>query len=227
LAGRGRLFVAWRHVLARIPALFQPAAFRSVTARNRVVVSPMCQYSAVDGLGWDWHIQNVGAKAAGGAGIVFTEATHVSDVGRITHGCLGLWNDAQQALVARLAALIAYCGAVPGIQLAHAGRKGSCELPWKGGGPISVENGGWVPVAPSAVPFSEAHTVPWELGAADIHEVVGQFQAAARRAHQAGFRILELHGAHGYLAHEFLSPVSNRRTDRYGGDLNGRARFLM
>jgi len=213
--------------LAHIPALFQPATFRSVTARNRIVVSPMCQYSAVDGLGWDWHIQNLGAKAAGGAGIVFVEATHVSDIGRITHGCLGLWNDEQQALVARLAALIAYCGAVPGIQLAHAGRKGSCEVPWKGGGPISVEAGGWVPVAPSAVPFSEAHTVPRALEVDDIHEVVGQFQASARRALQAGFRILELHGAHGYLAHEFLSPVSNRRTDRYGGDLNGRARFLM
>jgi 2,4-dienoyl-CoA reductase-like NADH-dependent reductase (Old Yellow Enzyme family) len=213
--------------LAHIPALFQPATFRSVTARNRIVVSPMCQYSAVDGVGHDWHIQNVGSKAAGGAGIVFVEATHVSSIGRITHGCLGLWNDEQQALVARLAALIASCGAVPGIQLAHAGRKASCELPWKGGGPISVAAGGWVPVAPSPLPFSDAHTVPRPLTIENIQTIVAQFRESARRALQAGFRVLELHGAHGYLLHEFLSPVSNQRNDQYGGDLHGRSRFLM
>jgi 2,4-dienoyl-CoA reductase-like NADH-dependent reductase (Old Yellow Enzyme family) len=213
--------------MARNPALFQPITFRSVTARNRIVVSPMCQYSATDGLGGDWQIQNLGAKAAGGAGIVFTEATHVSAIGRITPGCLGLWNDAQQALAARLAALITACGAVPGMQIAHAGRKASCARPWDGGAPIPVDQGGWVPVAPSAVPFSDAATTPHALSVGEIREIISQFAATARRAREAGFRIVELHGAHGYLLHAFLSPLSNQREDQYGGDLTGRARLLM
>jgi 2,4-dienoyl-CoA reductase-like NADH-dependent reductase (Old Yellow Enzyme family) len=213
--------------LARTPALFQPASFRSVTARNRIVVSPMCQYSATDGLGHDWHVQNLGAKAAGGAGIVFTEATHVSAIGRITPGCLGLWNADQQALVARLAALITACGAVPAMQIAHAGRKASCDVPWQGGKPIPVAAGGWVPLAPSAIQFNEASTVPAELSPSEIQDIVAQFAETARMAREAGFRILEMHGAHGYLLHEFLSPLSNHRTDRYGGDLLGRTRALM
>jgi 2,4-dienoyl-CoA reductase-like NADH-dependent reductase (Old Yellow Enzyme family) len=209
------------------PALFQSVTFRSVTARNRIAVSPMCQYSARDGLGDDWHIQNLGAKAAGGAGIVFTEATHVSDIGRITRGCLGLWTDAHQAFLTRLAGLIAACGAVPGIQLAHAGRKASCEVPWKGGAPIAIDAGGWQPLGPSALPFSDASTVPVELSPAEITGIVAQFAASASRALEAGFKILELHAAHGYLIHSFLSPVSNRRGDRYGGDIAGRMRVLM
>ena len=213
--------------MAHIPALFQPMSFRAVTTRNRIVVSPMCQYSATDGLGDDWHVQNLGAKAAGGAGIVFTEATHVSAIARITPGCLGLWTDAQQALATRLASLITRQGAVPGMQIAHAGRKASCTVPWQGGAPIPVDQGGWVPLAPSALPFSEASTVPHALSLGDIGEAVAQFAAVARRSLAAGFRILELHGAYGYLAHEFLSPVSNQRTDAYGGDLTRRARFLM
>lgn len=213
--------------MAHIPALFQPAIFRSVTARNRIVVSPMCQYSAVEGLGGDWHIQNLGAKAAGGAGIVFTEATHVSAIGRITPGCLGLWDAAQQALAARLAALIASLGAVPAMQIAHAGRKASCDVPWRGGGPIAPGAGGWTPVAPSALAFSPAHTVPAPLSADEVRVIVGEFARTARLAREAGFKILELHAAHGYLLNAFLSPLSNQRNDGYGGDLHGRARALM
>ncbi|HET6184770.1 MAG TPA: NADH:flavin oxidoreductase/NADH oxidase [Acetobacteraceae bacterium] len=213
--------------MTHIPLLFQPVSFRSVTARNRIVVSPMCQYSAEDGLGNDWHIQNLGAKAAGGAGIVFVEATHVSAPGRITHHCLGLWNEAHQAFLARIAALIGGLGAVPAIQLAHAGRKGSSKRPWEGGGVILPDQGGWVPLAPSPIPFHDEGVAPHELSKAEIAEVVAQFARAARRAREAGFRIIELHAAHGYLIHEFLSPIANRRTDAYGGDLARRARFLM
>jgi 2,4-dienoyl-CoA reductase-like NADH-dependent reductase (Old Yellow Enzyme family) len=210
-----------------VPTLFEPVTFRSVTARNRIAVSPMCQYSAHDGLGDDWHIQNLGAKAAGGAGIVFTEATHVSAVGRITAGCLGLWNPQHQALVARLAAIIARCGAVPGLQIAHAGRKASSDLPWKGGKPVPPSDGGWVPLAPSPIPFVAGATDPTMLTPGSIAEIIGQFATTARMAREAGFKIIEVHGAHGYLGHSFLSPISNHRNDGYGGDLNGRARFLM
>lgn len=209
------------------PLLFQPIAFRSVTARNRVAVAPMCQYSATDGLGWDWHVQNLGAKAAGGAGIVFTEATHVSAEGRITHGCLGLWNDEQQAFAARLAAIIAHCGAVPAMQIAHAGRKASSQRPWEGGRPIRPEDGGWLPSAPSALAITDDTVAPHVLTEGEIAAIVAQFAATARRAREAGFRIVELHAAHSYLLHSFLSPASNTRNDRYGGDLEGRARMLM
>jgi 2,4-dienoyl-CoA reductase-like NADH-dependent reductase (Old Yellow Enzyme family) len=209
------------------PLLFQPISFRSVTARNRIVVSPMCQYSARDGLGSDWHVQHLGARSAGGAGIVFTEATHVSAVGRITHGCLGLYNAEHQALLTRLAAVISLCGSVPGIQIAHAGRKASSLVPWEGGKPIPVDQGGWVPLAPSAEAAVPGATVPHALSTSEIGDIIGQFAASARMARQAGFKIVEIHGAHGYLAHSFLSPVSNQRNDSYGGELNGRARFLM
>jgi 2,4-dienoyl-CoA reductase-like NADH-dependent reductase (Old Yellow Enzyme family) len=207
--------------------LFTPVTFRSVTARNRVVVSPMCQYSAVEGLGDDWHVQHLGARAMGGAGIVFTEATHVSPVARITPGCLGLWNPAHQHLLTRLAQLIARGGAVPGVQMAHAGRKASSQRPWEGGKGLPVGQGGWVPLGPSPIAFGESHTVPEELTPAGIAEIVGQFAATTRRTREAGFKVIELHGAHGYLIHSFLSPVSNRRTDTYGGDLAGRSRLLF
>jgi 2,4-dienoyl-CoA reductase-like NADH-dependent reductase (Old Yellow Enzyme family) len=207
--------------------LFEPVTFRSVTARNRITVSPMCQYSATDGLGDDWHVQHLGARAVGGAGIVFTEATHVSAPGRITHGCLGLWEPRHQALLARLAGVIAKGGAVPGIQLAHAGRKASSQRPWEGGKPIAPEDGGWVPLAPSAIPFVAGATDPHPLSSGEIAAISADFAASARMARDAGFRILELHGAHGYLGHSFLSPLSNRRNDSYGGELAGRARFLM
>jgi 2,4-dienoyl-CoA reductase-like NADH-dependent reductase (Old Yellow Enzyme family) len=209
------------------PLLFQPISLRSVTARNRIVLSPMCQYSATDGLGDDWHVQHLGARANGGVGIVFTEATHVSAPGRITYGCLGLWNDAQLALAKRLAALIARCGAVPGMQIAHAGRKASSQVPWEGGKPIAPEDGGWLPMAPSPLPFVEGATVPHTLSIPEINEITRQFAATARMALEAGFKVIELHSAHGYLGHSFLSPLSNQRNDAYGGDLPGRARFLM
>jgi 2,4-dienoyl-CoA reductase-like NADH-dependent reductase (Old Yellow Enzyme family) len=209
------------------PLLFQPISFRSVTARNRIVVAPMCQYSADDGLGNDWHVQNLGSKAAGGAGIVMTEATHVSALGRITPGCLGLYNDEHQALLTRLASVITQCGSVPAIQIAHAGRKASSNVPWDGGKPISLADGGWTPVGPSAVAAVPGATIPHPLSYSEIAEVIGQFAATARMARDAGFKIAEVHAAHGYLGHSFLSPVSNQRNDGYGGDLEGRSRFLM
>ncbi|HUN40651.1 MAG TPA: NADH:flavin oxidoreductase/NADH oxidase [Acetobacteraceae bacterium] len=209
------------------PLLFQPITFRSVTARNRIVVSPMCQYSATDGLGGDWHIQHLGARAMGGAGIVFTEAAHVSAVGRITHHCLGVWNEAHQALLRRVVGIIERGGAVPGIQLAHAGRKASVQRPWDGGAPIPPDKGGWVPLAPSPIPMVAGATDPHMLSATEIVEIIGQFAISTRLAREAGFRIIELHGAHGYLGHSFLSPISNRRNDAYGGDAVGRSRFLM
>jgi 2,4-dienoyl-CoA reductase-like NADH-dependent reductase (Old Yellow Enzyme family) len=207
--------------------LFTPARFRSVEVRNRIVISPMCQYSAEGGLGDDWHVQHLGARAVGGAGLVFTEATHVSAVGRITPFCLGLWNPAHQHLAARLASLIARCGATPGVQLAHAGRKASSQRPWEGGKGLPPEKGGWIPLGPSPIAYGESHTVPQELTPEGIAEIVGQFAASARMAREAGFRVIELHAAHGYLLHSFLSPVSNRRADAYGGDRIGRARMLF
>ncbi len=207
--------------------LFEPATFRSVTARNRITVSPMCQYVAADGLGDDWHVQHLGAHAFGGAGIVFTEATHVSAIARITPGCLGLWTDEQQAFAARLAALITRAGAVPGMQIAHAGRKASSARPWEGGKPIPPEAGGWIPRGPTETPFYPGAPAPRALSAAELRDIAGQFAATARRARQAGFRILEIHGAHGYLISSFLSPISNTRNDEYGGDLAGRARLLL
>ena len=209
------------------PLLFQPISFRSVTAANRIVVAPMCQYSAVDGLGDDWHIQHLGARAAGGAGVVMVEATHVSAIGRITPGCLGAYNDEHQRLLTRIASIITKCGSVPAIQIAHAGRKASCQRPWEGGKPIMPQDGGWVPVAPSAIPMIAGSVDPHPLSAGEVADISAQFAATARMAREAGFKIVELHAAHGYLAHSFLSPISNHRNDQYGGDLNGRSRFLL
>lgn len=209
------------------PALFTPLTLRDVTLPNRIVVSPMCQYSADDGLGWDWHVQALGAKAMGGAGLVFTEATHVSAAARITPGCLGLWDDAQEAFLKRLVALIEFGGAVPGIQVAHAGRKASSKRPWEGGTALRPEDGGWVPDAVSAIPFHADAVTPHAMTADELHGVAAAFGDTARRAHSAGFKVLEVHAAHGYLLHSALSPVSNTRNDAFGGDLAGRARLLM
>ena len=211
----------------RIPLLFQPLALRGVTAKNRIAISPMCQYTAEDGLGTDWHIQNLGAKAMGGPGIVFTEAAHVSALGRITPGCLGLWTEAQRDFAKRLVSLIEYGGGVPGIQVAHAGRKASSQRPWEGGKALRPEDGGWVPWAPSPLPFHDNAVEPHAMSEAEIHEVIDQFAETARLSLEAGFKIIELHGAHGYLLHSMLSPLSNRRNDGYGGDLKGRSRMLM
>ena len=209
------------------PLLFQPITFRSVTARNRIAVSPMCQYSAEDGLGDDWHIQNLGAKAMAGPGFVFTEATHTSAIGRITPGCLGLWDAVQMAFLRRVTTLIEYGGAVPGIQISHAGRKASSQRPWEGGQALLPEDGGWVPLAASALPFHANAITPNAMDPEEIRGVVAEFARTARLAREAGFRVVELHAAHGYLLHSMLSPISNQRNDRYGGDLAGRATMLM
>jgi 2,4-dienoyl-CoA reductase-like NADH-dependent reductase (Old Yellow Enzyme family) len=206
--------------------LFQPLTLGNVTLRNRIAVSPMCEYSAVDGLPNDWHLVHLGSRAVGGAGLVFSEATAVSPEGRISSGDTGLWNDLQQAAWARIAAFVAAQGAVPGIQLAHAGRKGSTQVPWAGGKALPVGQGDWIPVAPSAIAFSDDYPLPAALDIAGIAKVVDDFAASAVRAHGAGFRVVEIHAAHGYLLHEFLSPLSNRRDDAYGGTLENRARLL-
>ena len=206
--------------------LFDPYTLGDVVLRNRIAVSPMCEYSAIDGMPNDWHLVHLGSRAVGGAGLVFTEATAVSPEGRISLGDTGLWNDAQQAEWSRIAAFITGQGAVPGIQLAHAGRKGSTEVPWRGGKALPAGQGDWTPVAPSALAFSEHYPMPSALDAAGIAKVVADFAAASERARAAGFRIIEVHAAHGYLLHEFLSPLSNRREDAYGGSLENRARLL-
>ena len=212
---------------ASVPQLFRPIALRSVTARNRIMVSPMCQYSATDGVANDWHFQNLASRAVGGAGIVFVEMTNVEARGRITAGCMGLWNDTQRDALARIARFVKTQGAVAGIQLAHAGRKASVTRPWEGGKGLTPAQGGWPIIAPSAVPFGVGHPVPQEMDAATIADIVSKFAASTRRAREAGFEAIELHGAHGYLISSFLSPIANRRTDRYGGSFENRIRFLL
>jgi 2,4-dienoyl-CoA reductase-like NADH-dependent reductase (Old Yellow Enzyme family) len=206
--------------------LFDTPTIGDVTLRNRIVVSPMCEYSAVDGVPNDWHLVHLGSRAVGGAGLVFTEATAVSPEGRISPGDTGLWNDAQREAWARIAEFVAAQGAVPGIQLAHAGRKGSTHVPWRGGNALGPHDGAWTPVAPSAIAFDDDYPMPVALDRAGIARVVADFRAAAKRAHEAGFRVIEIHAAHGYLLHEFLSPLSNRRGDEYGGSLENRARIV-
>jgi 2,4-dienoyl-CoA reductase-like NADH-dependent reductase (Old Yellow Enzyme family) len=205
--------------------LFEPLRFGDVTLRNRIAVSPMCEYSAVDGVPNDWHVVHLGSRAVGGAGLVFTEATGVSAEGRISPGDTGIWNDAQRDAWARIATFITGQGAVPGIQLAHAGRKGSTAVPWRGGKALRADDA-WTPVAPSAMAFDVDYPQPIALDAGGIAKVVADFRTAAVRADQAGFRVLEIHAAHGYLLHEFLSPLCNLRGDDYGGSLANRARLL-
>jgi 2,4-dienoyl-CoA reductase-like NADH-dependent reductase (Old Yellow Enzyme family) len=208
--------------------LFQPITFRGVTLKNRIVVSPMCQYSSVDGMADDWHLVHLGSRAVGGAGLLFVEATAVTAEGRITPGDMGIWDDRHIEPLARIASFIHRMGGVAGIQLAHAGRKASCLVPWQGGGRLKTpEEGGWEVVAPSAIPFREDDPLPRALDLAGIQEIVAAFTAAARRAMRAGFRVIEIHSAHGYLLHSFLSPLSNKRTDAYGGSLESRMRMLL
>ena len=218
-----------RRVLHRDPRphLFRPLALRSVRARNRIMVSPMCQYSAEDGLPNDWHFAHLAARAVGGAGIVFTEATHVTPEGRITPQCLGLWNEAQRDALARIARFIEAQGAAAGIQLGHAGRKASVTRPWEGSRPLAPGQGGWQVIGPSALPYAEDFPMPREMSRAEIDALIEAFRGATRRAREAGFRILELHSGHGYLFHQFLSPLSNRRDDTWGGPLENRARLLL
>jgi 2,4-dienoyl-CoA reductase-like NADH-dependent reductase (Old Yellow Enzyme family) len=208
--------------------LFSPLTLRGVTLRNRIGVSPMCQYSSSDGMANDWHLVHLGARAVGGAGLVITEATAVSPGGRISPWDLGIWSDAHAQALERVVRFIHDRGAVAGIQLAHAGRKASVTAPWLGGHALDVADGGWRPlVAPSALPFSDRTPVPDSLDDAGIARVIADFRDAARRARDVGFGVIEIHAAHGYLLHEFLSPLSNHRTDAYGGSLANRARLLL
>ncbi len=208
-------------------ALFSPLKLRNVTFRNRVFVSSMCQYSSRDGLATDWHLVHLGSRAVGGAGLVMVEATAVSPEGRISPADSGIWSDAHTEAFKRIAAFVSEQGVVPGIQIAHAGRKASTEVPWRGGAPIPTERGGWQPVGASALPFDAGYPAPRELSSAELDRVAGVFAAAARRAVSAGFRLVEIHMAHGYLLHTFLSPLSNRRADEFGGSLEGRMRFPL
>ncbi|MGW5615036.1 NADH:flavin oxidoreductase/NADH oxidase [Streptomyces sp. NPDC003877] len=213
-------------------ALFEPYTLRDVTIPNRVWMPPMCQYSAAPvgpeaGAPTDWHFAHYAARATGGTGLIIVEATAVSPEGRISPYDLGIWNDTQVEAFRRITRFLAEQGTVPAIQLAHAGRKASTERPWKGGGPVGPDAHGWNAVAPSPIAFDEGHPAPAELSTDQIRDVVAQFAAAARRALAAGFEIAEVHGAHGYLINEFLSPHSNHRTDAYGGSYENRTRFAL
>jgi len=206
--------------------LFDPLAIREVTFANRVFVSPMCQYSSDDGYANDWHFVHLGSRAVGGAGLVMTEATAVRPEGRISPQDLGIWSDGHIEMLTRIVSFIHEQGSIAGMQLAHAGRKASTRRPWEGQGAISESAGGWTKVvAPSALPFADTYPMPQALTLDGIQEVIAAFAAAARRACQAGFRVVEIHAAHGYLIHEFLSPLSNRREDNYGGSFENRTRL--
>ncbi len=206
--------------------LFTPLQIKSIALKNRIVVSPMCQYSATDGMANDWHLVHLGGFAVGGSALVFTEATAVLPEGRISPHDLGLWNNEQIAPLKRITQFITAQGAVPGIQLAHAGRKSSLTEPWNGDTQIAIADGGWQTVAPSAVAFAEDRLTPTALTHDGIQEIVTAFRNAAQRALAAGFKVIEIHGAHGYLVHEFLSPLCNLREDEYGGSFENRMRFL-
>lgn len=207
--------------------LFSPLKIKDVELRNRIAVSPMCQYSAKDGFANDWHLVHLGSRAVGGAGLVIVEAPAVSPEGRITPDDLGIWTDEHVAPLRRIVDFIHAQGSVAGIQVAHAGRKASKTSPWNGDRFLDLEEGGWHTVAPSAMPFSEGDRLPHALTPEGIENVIIDFHAAAKRALDAGFKVLEIHGAHGYLLHEFLSPLSNLRTDNYGGSFENRTRLLL
>ena len=205
--------------------LFNELKIRDVTLRNRIAVSPMCQYSSTDGFATDWHLVHLGSRAVGGAGLIFAEATAVLSEGRISPRDLGIWKDEQIAPLARITRFLREQQAVAGIQLAHAGRKGSVERPWEGTGWIPESRGGWKPAAPSAIAFDDKYATPSALDEKGIQAIVQAFADAARRSREAGFQLIEIHGAHGYLIHEFLSPLANRRTDAYGGSFDNRTRL--
>lgn len=207
--------------------LFSPLSIRGITLKNRIAVSPMCQYSCVDGMVTDWHLVHLGSRAIGGAALIMTEATAVAPEGRISPDDAGIWNDAQAEAFRKIAGFIYSANTVPGIQLAHAGRKASTYAPGKGDGEVKPENGGWPTLAPSAIRFSDSYPQPKEMTKNDIHNLVEQFRKAADRSVQAGFKLIEIHAAHGYLLHEFLSPLSNKRYDEYGGSFENRIRILI
>ena len=211
----------------RMSHLFAPLTLRSVTFRNRIFVSPMCQYSSENGIPNDWHLVHLGSRAVGGAGLVIVEASGVSPVGRITDWDSGIWSEAHAEAWAPIVAFIHRQGAVAGIQIAHAGRKASTDKPWRGGGVIATGEHAWTPVAPSAIPFRDGEPAPHALSVSEIDEIVEQFAHAAAHALRAGFRVIEIHAAHGYLLHQFLSPLCNTRSDEYGGSLENRMRLTL
>ena len=210
-----------------MPHLFSPIKIKDIEFKNRIVVSPMCEYSSEDGFANDWHLVHLGSRAIGGAALVIAEATAVSPEGRITPNDLGIWKDEHIDFLKRITDFIHAHDSIAGIQLAHAGRKASHAQPWKGGGLLLPETGGWKTVAPSPIPFSADYDTPVEMNKAAIEKVISDFAEATKRAVKAGFKVVEIHGAHGYLINEFLSPISNRRTDEYGGSLDNRLRFLL
>jgi 2,4-dienoyl-CoA reductase-like NADH-dependent reductase (Old Yellow Enzyme family) len=208
--------------------LFEEITIRGITSRNRIMVSPMCQYSSEDGFATDWHLVHLGSRAVGGAGIICSEAAAVSPEGRISYADLGIWKDEHKQKLTQITNFVSQHGAVPAIQLAHAGRKASKNRPWEGNNHLSPGEGGWENfVAPSAIPFHEDDPPPLEMSRDDIDKVIHDFRAAAKRALDSGFRIIEIHAAHGYLIHEFYSPLTNKRTDSYGGSFQSRIRLLL
>lgn len=207
--------------------LFSPIQFKSITLKNRIVLAPMCMYSAIDGFPNDFHVQHYVSRAFGGVSLVVQEATAISPEGRISYADLGIWKDEHVEVYKPMVAQIKNAGAVAGIQLAHAGRKASCEVSWKKGIQIQEGANSWQPVAPSPIPFYESDVVPHELSLLEIKEIVNDFKIAAQRSLAAGFELIEIHAAHGYLIHEFYSPISNHRTDEYGGSFENRIRFLL
>jgi 2,4-dienoyl-CoA reductase-like NADH-dependent reductase (Old Yellow Enzyme family) len=209
-----------------MPTLNQSLSIKSITLKNRIGMSPMCQYSATDGFANDWHFDHYGTRAIGGVGLIIVEATAVTPEGRITFGDLGIWKDEQIAELKRITEFVHKHGAVAGIQIAHAGRKASHRIPSEGGKQILVKEGGWMTVAPSAIPFDPDEQAPLELTIQAIQTIIEEFKTAAFRAKYAGFKVLEIHAAHGYLLHEFLSPLSNQRTDEYGGSFENRIRLI-
>lgn len=209
------------------PALFSPLKLRTVELKNRIVVSPMCMYSSKDGFANNWHLVHLGSRAVGGAGLIISEATAVSPEGRISPDDLGIWKDEHIEKLKEITAFIEEQGSVPGIQLAHAGRKASTSSPWKGGKRVPEGEGGWKPVAPSPIPFNEEDEPPIALDHDGLKKVIDDFKKAAQRSLEAGFKLIEIHAAHGYLFHEFLSPLSNKRTDDYGGSFENRSRLLL
>ncbi len=207
--------------------LLSPLTLRNVTLKNRIAMSPMCQYTAKDGIANDWHLVHLGTRAVGGAGLIIAEATAVAPAGRITPGDLGLWSDDHIPGLRKITDFIHRQGSVAGIQLAHAGRKASCTVPGEGGKQLDMKSGGWNTVAPSAIPFSPGERAPEMLSKEDVLQVISAFRTAAVRARMAGFKVIEIHSAHGYLLQEFLSPLSNHRTDEYGGSFENRTRLLI
>jgi len=210
-----------------VPHLFDPLSLRDVTLANRVVVSPMCEYSSVDGFANDWHFVHLGCRAVGGAALVFTEATAVAPEARISPDDLGMWSDRHCEPVERIVRFIHSQHTRAGMQLAHAGRKGSTLAPWKGHGQVAPDEGGWEPVGPGDEPFSKGYPIPRALATADLPGIVAAFRDAARRARDVGLDVVEIHAAHGYLIHEFLSPLTNRRSDSYGGSFDNRIRLCV